>query len=196
MNRWASIVLGAGVLVLCVVLVFFAAPVKKSVQSTTTPIAQDSAAVPTTTTAVALDGGLGLEGLTLDPPIHTEPVTGTGPGFSLIDGAPVPPLPPSAPRQATFGVVMVTYAGAEMAPKTARPKAEALELAKKLAVDAKTDFKGAVQRGDNGSTDNDGTIERGILEPAPEYALFSLPVGGVSDVVDTPRGFWIVRRIE
>lgn len=199
MNRWASIVLGAGVLVLCVVLVFFTTPKRKSSPSATiaAPAADDSAPLPpTTTTNAALDGGLGLEGLALDAPIHTEPVTGSGPGFRMLDGAEVPPLPASAPRHVTFGVVLVTYAGAEMAPKTARPKAEALELAKKLAVDAKADFKGAVQRGDNGSADNEGTIERGILEPAPEYALFSLPVGGVSDVIDTPRGFWIVRRIE
>jgi parvulin-like peptidyl-prolyl isomerase len=91
---------------------------------------------------------------------------------------------------------MITYAGAEAAPKNARSKADALDLAKKLAADAKTDFKGAVQRGDNGSSDNLGAMQRGVLEPAPEFALFSLPVGGVSDVVDTPRGFWIVRRIE
>ncbi len=197
MNRWASIVLGAGVLVLCVVLVFFTTPKRKSLQSATLPApATDDSAPPTTTTNAALDAGLGLEGLALDPPIHTELVTGSGPGFRMVDGTDVPPLPASAPRRVTFGVVLVTYAGAEMAPKTARPKAEALEIAKKLAVDAKADFKGAVQRGDNGSTDNDGTIERGILEPAPEYALFSLAVGGVSDVVDTPRGYWIVRRIE
>ncbi len=35
-----------------------------------------------------------------------------------------------------------------------------------------------------------------MLEPAPEYVLFSLPKDGVSDPVDTPRGFWIVHRIE
>ncbi|MEO8796516.1 MAG: hypothetical protein ABI551_01400, partial [Polyangiaceae bacterium] len=133
MNRWASIVLGAGVLVLCVVLVFFTTPKKKSLQPATTPApaADDSAPLPPTTTNAALDAGLGLEGLALDAPIHTELVTGSGPGFRMIDGTDVPPLPASAPRHVTFGVVLVTYAGAEMAPKTARPKAEALEIAKK-----------------------------------------------------------------
>ena len=41
-----------------------------------------------------------------------------------------------------------------------------------------------------------GRIPRGMLEPAPEYVLFSLPKDGVSEPVDTPRGFWIVHRIE
>jgi hypothetical protein len=35
-----------------------------------------------------------------------------------------------------------------------------------------------------------------MLEPAPEFVLFSLPKDGVSAPVDTPRGFWIVHRIE
>ena len=32
-------------------------------------------------------------------------------------------------------------------------------------------------------------MPRGMLEPAPEYVLFSLPKDGVSEPVDTPRGF-------
>ena len=62
---------------------------------------------------------------------------------------------------------------------------------------AKTDFKAAVGKGDKpGSMDNAGRIPRGVLEAAPEYVLFSLPKGGVSEPVDTPRGYWIVQRIE
>jgi parvulin-like peptidyl-prolyl isomerase len=44
--------------------------------------------------------------------------------------------------------------------------------------------------------DDAGTIPRGVLEPTVEYALFTLKPGDVSDPIDTPRGFWIVRRIE
>ena len=44
--------------------------------------------------------------------------------------------------------------------------------------------------------ENAGRMPRGMLEPAPEFVLFSLPKDGVSDPVDTPRGYWIVRRIE
>ena len=95
-----------------------------------------------------------------------------------------------------FGVILVTYKGAQGAPPNARSREAALELAKQIAVDAKQDFKAAVGKGDKGSDANMGRMPRGVLEPAPEYVLFSLPKDGVSDPVDTPRGFWIVHRIE
>jgi hypothetical protein len=192
MQRWLSILLGVGVIALCVALAFFATPKKPAQAIAPAPSADDSASA-STTAAVVDAGGLDLGAVTLGDPAVTN---GSGPGYRMLDGTAVPALNEHAPREVTFGVIMITYAGAEAAPKNARTKTEALELAKKLAADAKTDFKGAVQRGDNGSSDNLGTMQRGVLEPAPEYALFSLPVGGVSDVVDTPRGFWIVRRID
>jgi hypothetical protein len=113
----------------------------------------------------------------------------------LTDGGPSA-LPSTAPRQVHVGVVLVTYQGAQGAPPNARPKADASELANRLAADAKSDFHGAVQRGDNGSSDDVGKLPRGILEGATEYAVFSLAPGAVSDVLDTPRGFWIVKRID
>lgn len=119
-----------------------------------------------------------------------------GPGFTMPDGRPPPPLPENAPRAVRFGVVLVAYAGAEDAPRGIRSKKDALELAEKLAAQAKTDFHAAVRRGDEGSMDDVGSMTRGFIEPAPEYVLFTLPVGGVSDPIDTPRGFWIVKRIE
>ncbi|HEY1956770.1 MAG TPA: peptidylprolyl isomerase [Polyangiaceae bacterium] len=119
-----------------------------------------------------------------------------GPGFTMPDGHPPPPLPENAPAAVRFGVVLVSYAGAEDAPHGARSKKDALELAEKLAAQAKTDFHAAVRRGDDGSLDDVGSMRRGFVEPAPEYVLFTLPVGGVSDPIDTPRGFWIVKRIE
>jgi hypothetical protein len=93
-------------------------------------------------------------------------------------------------------VVLVSYEGVEDAPRKARPKGEALALATKLAEEAKGDFHGAVQHGDSGSSDDVGVVTRGVLEPGPEGALFALPVGGVSGVIDTPRGFWIAKRLE
>jgi hypothetical protein len=119
-----------------------------------------------------------------------------GAGFVMTDGTPVPQIPPNAPRAVRFGVVLVTYLGAEDAPRNARSKHDALELAQKLAAQAKSDFHAAVRRGDEGSSDDVGSMRRGVLEPAPEYVLFSLAPGTVSDPIDTPRGFWIVKRIE
>lgn len=137
--------------------------------------------------AFDLDGG--------EPPPARE-FRDSGVGFVMTDGTPVPPLPPTAPRAVRFGVVLVSYAGAEDAPRGARPKHDALELAQKLAAQAKTDFHAAVRRGDEGSADDVGAMRRGVLEPAPEYVLFSLPQGGVSDPIDTPRGYWIIKRID
>jgi hypothetical protein len=117
-----------------------------------------------------------------------------GVGFVMPDGTPVPPLQPGTPKAVRFGVVLVAYAGAEDAPRGARTKHDALELAQKLASQAKTDFHAAVRRGDEGSADDVGSMRRGVLEPAPEFVLFSLPQGGVSDPIDTPRGYWIIKR--
>lgn len=124
-------------------------------------------------------------------------------GTLLLSGEAAPALPADAPKSVVFGVVLVTYRGAQgppgaaRVPATARSREAALAMAKELAELAKTDFKAAVGKGDKpGSMDNAGRIPRGVLEPAPEYVLFSLPKGGVSEPVDTPRGYWIVQRIE
>lgn len=124
-------------------------------------------------------------------------------GTLLLSGEAAPALPQDAPKSVVFGVVLVTYRGAQglpgapRLPATVRSREEALELAKQIAELAKTDFKAAVGKGDKvGSMENAGRIPRGVLESAPEYVLFSLPKGGVSEPVDTPRGYWIVQRIE
>jgi len=123
-----------------------------------------------------------------------------GAGATLLDGVPVPALPLNVPREVRFGVVLVSYAGAQVnttaGPPPVRPRAEARALAEKLAVTAQTDFHAAVQQGDAGSTDDLGHVKLGILEPAPEYVLFTLPIEGVGGPVETPRGFWIVKRLE
>ncbi len=112
------------------------------------------------------------------------------------DGRPVPPLPDGSPKHVKLGVVLMSYAGAEGASPKSRAKKEALELVTKLAADAKTDFHAAVVRGDSGSSDDIGRMPRGVLEPAVEYVVFTLPVGGISDPIETPRGYWIAKRTE
>jgi parvulin-like peptidyl-prolyl isomerase len=49
---------------------------------------------------------------------------------------------------------------------------------------------------DPGSAEDVGRIPRGVLDPRTEMAVFSLPPGTVSDVLETPRGYWIVKRID
>ena len=105
-------------------------------------------------------------------------------------------LPAGSPKMVRFGVILVQYRGAQAAPPGARSKDEALSLAKSLAEAAKVDFKAQVAKGDPGSMDDAGKIPRGVLEPASEFALFTMSPGMTSSPIDTPRGFWIVRRIE
>lgn len=105
-------------------------------------------------------------------------------------------LPSGSPKMVRFGVILVHYRGAQAAPPTARSKDEALALARTLAEAARVDFKAQVSKGDPGSMDDAGRIPRGVLEPATEYVLFTLGAGSVSDPLDTPRGFWIVKRLE
>lgn len=139
--------------------------------------AAEDPAGPNGDSASALDGGAGL--------LAAETSTGLG---------------PDAPKSVVFGVILVQYKGAQGAPPNAMSRDAALEQAKQLAEEAKQDFKGTVAKlaakGDKGSMENAGKMPRGMLERGPERALFSLPKDGVSDPVDTPTGFWILRRIE
>ena len=100
------------------------------------------------------------------------------------------------PRSVRFGVVLVTFAGAQGAGDKARSKAAAQELAQKLAEEAKTDFHAAVTHGDSGSADDMGRMQRGVLEAPSEAILFGLTTGATSDPFETPRGFWIVKRLD
>jgi hypothetical protein len=114
---------------------------------------------------------------------------------TLPDGRKVPPLPASAPKRVGFGVVVVAYQGAQLTPNETRSKADAKRRAESLIADAKHDFAAAVAKGDRGSTSDAGHVPRDVLEPAVEYMLFSLQKGDVcAEPIDTPRGYWIVRR--
>jgi hypothetical protein len=106
------------------------------------------------------------------------------------------PLPPGAPKAVRFGVVMFQYRGAQLAPDAARSRDEALALAKTAVDTGRRDFKAAVKTGDAGSTEDAGRMSRGILEPTVELELFTLAPGAVSEPIDTPRGFWVAKRIE
>ncbi len=191
-TRTLSVVLGLAAVGLAVALSWQA--VSKWKPATTGDGGSDSGAATFDFDAASLsfDFDAGLEPSTSTP----HEMRDSGVGFVMTAGTPVPPMPPNAPRNVRFGVVLVAYAGAEDAPRNARSKHDALELAQKLASQAKSDFHAAVRRGDEGSSDDVGSMRRGVLEPSPEYVLFSLPQGGVSDPIDTPRGFWIVKRIE
>ncbi|MBI4701281.1 MAG: peptidylprolyl isomerase [Deltaproteobacteria bacterium] len=142
--------------------------------------------------APAADAGESAAAPTAEP-VEAE---GTEAGMTLLDGGRVPELGPEAPKEVEFGVVLVGYAGAQGARRDARSRAAALRLAGELLALARSDFAAAVAKGDQGSTAAAGRMPRGVLEPAPEHVLFSLGKGEIGGPVDTPRGFWIVKRIE
>lgn len=119
------------------------------------------------------------------------------PELSLAESAepPAANLPPDAPKSVTFGVILFSYAGAQLAPAKARSKDEARALAAAIVPDARKDFAAAVKKGDRGSTANAGQMPRGVLEPSLEQVLFSLEKGQVHpEPIDTPRGYWVMRR--
>ena len=127
------------------------------------------------------DAGLSLTGL-----------TNTGLTNLLDAGS----MPTGAPRSVRLGVVLVQFAGAEGASSSARAKPDALKHAVELAAQAKTDWKAAVKAGDTGSSEDIGRIPRGVLDPHTEVVVFSLEKDAISEPLETPKGYWIVRRVE
>lgn len=202
-QRWASIVLGAAVVVLAAWLTMeqmgHAQPRVESVDAGADAGANANAndagtgagTGTGTAAAAAMNGGSGNSTGALD-------TTGDG-GFSLtglsglLDAG---SMPSGAPRSVRLGVVLVQFAGAEGAPGGARAKPDALKHALELAEQAKSDWKGAVKAGDVGSSDDIGRIPRGVLDHTTELVVFSLEKEGISEPLETPKGYWIVRRIE
>lgn len=209
-QRWATTLLGFAVVVLAVWLVVRNFQPPKAVGTAPTAAADDGKGLMFAfgdgggagSAAAGGGGAIGDGGvpLLLTDLLENEPRMDGGAGGTMFDGSPVPAVPMDAPRTVRFGVVLVSYDGAQPSPTATRPatrsKTDARALAVKLAQTARQDFHAAVQQGDAGSSDDIGRVKLGILEPAPEYVLFTLPIDGVGGPVDTPRGYWIVKRLE
>lgn len=105
-------------------------------------------------------------------------------------------LSATAPRTVRLGVVLVAWAGAEGARPAAPGKPEAFLKARRLADLARTDWNGAVKEGDPESSLDIGRIPRRVLDARTEVAVFNLAPGEVSEPLETPRGYWVVKRIE
>ena len=177
-HRRRSVALGGLLVVACLLLVWRSGPRRASAPAAL-------AGAPSAAPLAALSRPLVFEAVV--PPAPTF----EGPRLPRAQA-----LPPRAPRRIRFGVILVQYRGAQLAPDAERSRAEAFALAERLAAVGRVDFARAVQQGDEGSTVDAGHIERGNLEGGREYELFTLEAGAVSQPLDTPRGFWVVRRIE
>jgi len=186
--RLASILVGAAVIAVVGWMTYEAESTRPRVK----PIveATDAAAPPATETASAsTDAGA--------PAPAAEEDLDAGlflPSLSLGDASVI--MPSGAPRSVKIGVVLVSFAGAEGASPSARSKSDALAIAERLGGEARSDFHRAVTSGDPGSADDIGRLPRGVLDPRTEVTVFGLAPGEISEVLETPRGLWIVKRID
>lgn len=198
-QSWASVVLGAAVVVLVGWLTFE--------QMSRTHVHADwteAGVADGGTVAVATDAGSGtgtaMTGAGAGATTNVAALDSNGDGGfglsglgSLLDSG---TMPSGAPRTVRLGVVLVSYVGAEGAPSSARAKPDALKRAAELAEQAKTDWKAAVKAGDSGSSEDIGRIPRGVLDRSIEPVVFSLEKDSFSEPLDTPRGYWVVKRID
>lgn len=159
----------------------------------TTPAGTQASAAPSS--AGAQSAGAPGPSVVIAEPAPT--IAAAGKDFSLLpDGKPVPELPATAPRTCGFGAILLTFEGAQFAPRRARTKSEAYQLAKTLIAEASVNFADAVKKGDPGSLADAGSIGRQILERSVEYRLFTLEKGELSpEPVETPRGYWVLKRL-
>jgi hypothetical protein len=186
MQRWAPVVIGAVLVAVIGALVWKGGGAGAGVVSS----GLDAGAVASGADDLVFDAG--STALVPSLGLRDEPL-----GLALSASAdPSVILPAGSPKTVRFGVILIQYRGAQMASPVARSKDEARAMAHALADAAKVDWKAQVPKGDPGSMEDAGRIPRGILEPAAEYALFTMTPGSVSEPIDTPRGFWIARRIE
>jgi NIMA-interacting peptidyl-prolyl cis-trans isomerase 1 len=112
--------------------------------------------------------------------------------------------PRSAPDAIIAQHVLVAYKGAKGAPKSVtRGKADAKTRAQEALgkIRSGASFEDIVKSysDDTGTVDRMGSIgkrQRQDLDPAFATAAFALQVGEVSDVVESPFGFHIIKRTQ
>jgi peptidyl-prolyl cis-trans isomerase NIMA-interacting 1 len=115
------------------------------------------------------------------------------------------PSPETAPPDAIIAQhVLVIYKGAKRAPKSVtRSKQEAKTRAQeaRAKIVSGTPFEDVVKEysDDAGSAERMGSLgkfKRDAMDPAFGAAAFALKVGAVSDVVETPFGFHVIKRTQ
>jgi parvulin-like peptidyl-prolyl isomerase len=112
-----------------------------------------------------------------------------------------PPAASAVPEEIAAQHVLISYKGAKNAKGATRSKDEAKKLAQRLRDDA---AKGADfgQIATNHSEDpassarlgSLGKFKRSEMVKAFSDAAFSLPVGGLSEVIETEFGFHVIKR--
>jgi peptidyl-prolyl cis-trans isomerase SurA len=124
----------------------------------------------------------------------------TAEGFVIVQRT-EPPL--GGPTQIGARHILVAYHGAQRAaPEITRSREEAQKLAQQILREARAgaDWEALWRQHSNepgGHPGGDlGTFGRGQMVPAFEHAAFSLTIGQISDVVETPFGFHVIQRVK
>lgn len=142
------------------------------------------------------------------PPSTAAPLASADrPGPWAAESPPSATAAAAAPAREIVGAahILVAYKGALGAPKTiTRSKVEARKRADealKRLRDQKVSFEQLVKEYSDDplsvpAAGAIGNFERNVMPQAFSDATFDLPVGGISDVVETPRGFHIIRRVK
>lgn len=114
------------------------------------------------------------------------------------------PAVPDGPAEIGASHILISYKGAtRAAPYIERTRDEAMALAQSLQEKATAggDFAALAKENsdDPGSAAMGGSLgrfTRGQMVPAFSNAAFSLEIGGISQVVESPFGFHVIKRTE
>jgi peptidyl-prolyl cis-trans isomerase NIMA-interacting 1 len=140
------------------------------------------------------------------PAASSAPSAGAAPSGPVSDALPLgTPAPTATAERQIAGAahILVAYKGAERAPKTVTrskddAKKRATEVLGKLK-EGKSTFEDLVKqytddeisKAANGAV---GNFERNAMPPAFADATFAMKVGDLSEVVETPQGFHLIKR--
>ena len=156
-------------------------------------VSRNSAAMPPD----ARDAGFARQPGGVSGPIRTDE------GYFVVQRGTVAEPVEAGPQQIGAKHILFSYKGARgPGEQSERPKEEALALAEKVRAELiespdkwlemageHSDEPGA---GDDGG--DLGTFGRGMMVPAFERAAFSLEIGEISQVTESPFGFHIIQR--
>lgn len=127
----------------------------------------------------------------------TEPVEAVD-TVATVDEIPIEEGPPSV---VTARHILVCYDGCAVNDTFNRTQDEALALIQEIQADIQNDemtfVQAAIDYSDCPSGQDGGMLGefgRGAMVPAFEEAAFGLPVGGMSDVVETQFGYHLILR--
>jgi hypothetical protein len=158
------------------------------------------------TLALLLTSALAAAGCPASPPAPTEAASAAPPPSSSPSPAAEAPLAPAAEAPPAFvgaAHILVAYKGALGVAKTvSRTKADAKtradEARAKLVAQPGTFEELVVKYSDDEisrpAAGKIGNFERNVFPPAFSDAAFGMAVGGISEVVETPRGFHVIVR--